>query len=62
VGFFGPVICLGGALLLLRYALTRNVDRWFAGGYAACMVVLVVASKLSLTSTWMNWAGTILKL
>jgi hypothetical protein len=62
VGFFGPVICLGGGLLLLRCAMNRSVDRWFAAGYAACMVVLVVASKLSLTSTWMNWAGAILKL
>ena len=61
-GFFGPVICLGGALLLLRCAMTRSVDRWFAAGYAACVVVLLVALRLSLTATWLNWAGTILKL
>lgn len=60
--FFGPVLCLGAALLLLRCATTRSVDRWFAAGYSACVVASLVASRLLLTATWMNWAGTILKL
>jgi hypothetical protein len=61
-GFFGPVLCLGGVLLLLRCAMTRGVDRWFAAGYASFLVASVVASRLLLTASWMNWAGTILKL
>ena len=62
VGAFGPIICLGAALLLLRCAMTRSVDRWFVGGLAAYMVVVLVASKLLLTDTWMNWASAIFKL
>jgi len=42
--------------------MTRSVDRWFAGGLGAYMVVVLVASKLLLTDTWMNWASAILKL
>jgi hypothetical protein len=62
VGFFGPVIFLGGVLLLVRFAMTRSLDRWFAVGYAGFVLVAVVASKLLLTASWMNWAGTLLKL
>jgi hypothetical protein len=62
VGFFGPVICLGALLLLVRFAMTRSLDRWFAAGYAACVVVFLIASRLLLTATWMNWASTILRL
>ena len=61
VGAFGPIICLGGVLLLLRCAMTRSLDRWFAAGFAAYIVVVLVASKLLLTDTWMNWASAILK-
>jgi hypothetical protein len=59
---FGPVVSLGGLLLLLRMALTRRVDREFAIGYAAMVVVTLVASRLALTSVWGNWAGIILKI
>jgi hypothetical protein len=30
IGLFGPVFCLGAALLFIRCALTRSIDRWFA--------------------------------
>ena len=42
--------------------MTRSLDGWFAAGYAAYIVVVLVASKLLLTDTWMNWASAILKL
>jgi hypothetical protein len=33
IGLFGPVFCLGAALLFIRCALTRSIDRWFAIRY-----------------------------
>lgn len=62
VGLFGPVFFLGAVLLLVRYAMTRNLDRWFAGGYAFLVVAYIASEKLSLTNTWLDWAGMILKL
>ncbi len=62
VGLFGPVFCLGGALLMVRFAMTRSLDRWFAAGYAFCVITFITSEKLSLTSTWSDWAATILRL
>lgn len=62
VGFFGPVVFLGGLLLLVRFAMTRRLDRWFAVGYAASVVVFAVAAKLAMTSSWMGLADGILRL
>lgn len=62
VGLFGPVFCLGAALLLVRFVMTRSLDRWFAVGYALCVIAFIVSEKLSLTNTWSDWATTILKL
>lgn len=61
MGLFGPVASLGALLLLVRLTMTRKVDREFVVGYAAFVVVTVVASRLAVTSVWVNWAGTILK-
>jgi len=60
-GFFGPVLLLGAVLVLLRLALTRRLDHWLAGGYAACMVVLLIAGRLADTNTWGLWAAALLK-
>ena len=57
LALFGPVVCLGALLLLLRFAMTRSLDRELAAGYAAYVVVTVVA----VTNVWANWAETILK-
>jgi hypothetical protein len=62
VGLFGPVLCLGAALLMVRFAMTRSLDRWFAAGYAFCVIAFIASEKLSLTSTWSDWAATILRL
>jgi hypothetical protein len=61
-GLFGPVFCLGGVLLLVRLAMTRTLDRWFAAGYALLVVAYIASEKLSLTSIWMGWADAVLKL
>jgi hypothetical protein len=57
IALFGSVVSLGALLLLVRLAMTRTVDREFATGYAALVVVTVVAARLAVTNVWINWAG-----
>lgn len=62
VGLFGPVFCLGAVLLLIRFALTRSFDRWFAAGYAVWVIVFITSTNLAFTDTWSRVATQILKL
>ncbi len=62
VGLFGPVFCIGAALLLLRWFMTRSFDRWFAVAYTAWVVLFIASERLSLTDTWSAIATVILKL
>jgi hypothetical protein len=62
VGLFGPVFCIGAALVLIRWAVTRSFDRWFAMGYGCWVVIFIAADKLSLTEAWSTAAAAILKL
>ena len=55
----GPVAVLGVALLLVRWALTRKLERPFAVGYAALMVVTLAASHLALTNVWTHFAAVL---
>jgi hypothetical protein len=40
--------------------MTRSLDRPFATGLAAMTVVTLIVGRLAMTSTWVDWAGTIL--
>ena len=62
VGLFGAVFCLGALLLLIRTALTRTFDFWFAAGYAFWVIAYVASTNLALTDTWDRLAAQILKL
>jgi hypothetical protein len=62
MGLFGPVFCIGAALLLIRWALTRNLDRWFAAGYVCSVIIFIGSEKLALTEAWSAGAAAILKL
>ena len=62
MGLFGPVAALGGIFLLARWALTRSLERTYAVGYAAMVVVSLAASTLAFTDVWGSLAATILKL
>jgi uncharacterized membrane protein YozB (DUF420 family) len=62
VGFFAPVFLLGAVLLLLRCFMNRNLDRWFAAGYASFVIAFVAAERLSHSNLWSTCAATILKL
>jgi len=61
MALFGPVAALGALLLLLRWALTRSFEREFAVGFAALVVVSLVAGRLAETNVWIDWAGVLLK-
>jgi len=62
VGLFGPIFCLGALLLLVRCAVTRSFDRWFAIGYVVIVIVFITSEKLSMTKAWSRMAATILGL
>lgn len=61
VALFGPVVAVGGVLLVVRSLLTRGIDREFAVGYASLAAASVVAASLAGTDVRVNWAGVILK-
>jgi hypothetical protein len=62
VGLFGAVFSLGALLLLLRSALARTLDPWFAAGYAFWVTVYIASTNLAVTDTWDHLATQILKL
>jgi hypothetical protein len=62
MGLFGPVFCIGAALLLIRWALTGSVDRWLAIGCACWVIIFITSTKLALTEAWRTGAAAILKL
>lgn len=61
VGLFGPVFCIGAALVIVRCAMTRSFDRWFATGFAIWVIAFVASTKLAETSAWSSVAIMILK-
>lgn len=61
VALFGPVVALGVLLWLARMAMTRSIDRELALGLAVLIVASALATRLSMTNLWVDWAGTILK-
>jgi hypothetical protein len=58
---FGPVAALGALLLLVRFLMTRRLEREFAFGFATFVLATVVAARVAATNVWLNWAGAILK-
>jgi hypothetical protein len=62
VGLYAPVFCIGAALLLIRLALTRTLDRTFAYGYCILVVALICTDVLGATRTWDQLAAAMLRL
>lgn len=58
MALFAPVTVLGGFLLLMRWAMTRRLEREYAFGYAALAGVTLIASRLAMTHAWVSWAAT----
>lgn len=61
MALFGPVAALGGLSLLVRWALTRSLEREFVVGYATLVAVTLAVSRLAMTNGWVSWAGIIVK-
>lgn len=61
MGIFGPIVALGAILLLVRWAMTRTLEREFAVGLAVLVVATVAAAGMANTNAWVSWAGMILK-
>ena len=61
MALFGPVVTLGGLCLLVRWAMTRTLEREFVAGYAALVAVSLAVSRLAITNVWVSWAGILAK-
>lgn len=57
LALFAPVTVLGGLFLLLRWAMTRSLDRVLATGYAALVLATLLVSRIAMTGLWDNLAG-----
>jgi hypothetical protein len=62
LGLFGPVFCLGAVLLLVRFAMTRMLDKWLAASYAIWVIAYIASTYLALTQTWSRLASFVLAL
>jgi hypothetical protein len=61
LAFFGPVFALAAMLVVVRWVMTRSLDRWFAGGAALMMVAYLAAEQMSRTEAWRQMAGGLIK-
>ena len=51
-GIFGPIFVLGALFLFVRSMSKRALDKWFAAGYAALIIVYVAACQLAVGDAW----------
>lgn len=61
MALFGPVVALGGFCLLVRWAITRTLEREFVVGYATLVAVTLVVSRLAITNVWVSLAGILVQ-
>jgi hypothetical protein len=57
--FFG-MLAIGLLLFVLKWALTREFDRWFAIGYVGLVAISAGIMRLATTSAWDRFAGFLL--
>jgi hypothetical protein len=61
---FGPFfssLVIGGVFLVVKWALTRSFDRWYAMGWAGLVVASAFIMKLATTQTWDRFASFLLR-
>jgi hypothetical protein len=58
--FFGTLV-IGMGLLIIKYLLTRSINRWFAMGYAGLVGICALIIQLAPTSAWDRFAGFLLQ-
>jgi hypothetical protein len=61
MGLFGATFCIGVLLFLVRWAMTRRFDPWFATGIAILTATFTISMHLALTSAWARMAAIILR-
>ena len=61
---FGPFVgslAVGALLFLVKWALTRSFDRWYAMGYAGLVVASALVMRLATTHAWDQFASFLLR-
>lgn len=58
---FVSTLLLGVLLVVLKSALERRFDRWFAGAFGTLAVVCVAASVIARTPTWTQFATALVR-
>ncbi len=56
---WGPMLILGALLLLLKWAMTRSFDRYFASGYAGILLACLLCVTVAQTRLWNQIAGIV---
>jgi hypothetical protein len=54
---WGPTLLLGAALLALHAAMTRQLSRWHATGYAGVLVVTILSTVVARSAAWNQLAA-----
>lgn len=52
LGAFFPKLVIGAAFLLVKMAVTRRFDRWFAGGLAVLAIISLVTWQIAPSAAW----------
>ena len=58
---FVSTLAVGALMLVVKCALERRFDRWFAGAYGAMVLVCVVASLVAKTGAWVQIATILMR-
>ncbi|MFO1482066.1 MAG: hypothetical protein U1F71_01765 [Verrucomicrobiaceae bacterium] len=58
---FLSMLILGVLLFALKSIMERRFDRWFAGAYAALVVICVTVSLVAKTDAWMRFATSLME-
>lgn len=56
----GPALVLGGLFLLLQWAMTRKLNRWFALGYVGFVIASCLFIVIGHSALWNRLAGALL--
>lgn len=57
---FLTTLLIGAAMFAIKCVLERRFDRWFAGAYAALVVICVTASLVAKTYAWVQFASLLM--
>jgi hypothetical protein len=58
---FLSMLILGALLLALKSVMERRFDRWFAGAYAALVVICATVSLVAKTEAWVRFATLLME-